>query len=108
MVVEKTADNFEIPTECPTCGQKALKRDGGPREKKVATGHVTFEGKKKEFVTVDISSGGVKAFYLGKPIPVDAVVDVDVSTTGMHGRKAVVKWSHKSAATYSHSGLQFI
>lgn len=108
LIVEKTADNFEIPTECPTCSEKIPKRDGGTREKKVVTGHVTFEGKKKEFVTVDVSSGGVKAFYLGKPLPVDVMVDVDVSSTGMNGRKAVVAWSHKSASTYSHSGLKFI
>lgn len=107
-VVEKTADNFEIPSQCPACGEKTPKRGGGPREKKVGSAHVTFEGKKKEFVTVDISPDGVKAFYLGRPLPVNAVVDVDVPTAGLKGRKAVVKWSNKSAASYSHSGLKFI
>lgn len=107
-VVEKTADNFEIPSQCPGCGEKTPKRDGGPREKKVTTAHITFEGKKKEFVTVDISRDGVKAFYLGRPLPVDAVVDVDVGATGQVIRKAIVKWSNKSAPAYSHSGLKFI
>jgi len=106
-VVEKTADNFEIPTECPSCNEKIPKRAGGLREKKITTGNLTFEGKRKEFVTVDISSGGVKAFYLGKPLPEEAVVDVDINATGLHGRKAVVAWTHKAAATYSHSGLKF-
>jgi len=107
LIVEKTADNFEIPAQCPACSEEIPKRDGGPREKKIASGHITFEGKKKEFVTIDISSGGLKAFYLGRPLPVDAVVDVDINATGLHGRKAVVAWTHKVAATYSHSGLKF-
>jgi predicted RNA-binding Zn-ribbon protein involved in translation (DUF1610 family) len=106
-IVEKAADHIEIPHHCPTCSEKIPKRDGGPRQKKGITGHVTYEGKRKEFVTVDVSKGGVKAFYIGKPFPVGATVEVDVWDTGLVGRKAVVVWSHKSAATYSHSGLKF-
>lgn len=107
-IVEKTADNFEIPLDCPHCGEKTPKRTGGPREKKVITGHVAFDGKRKEFVTVDISNGGVKAFYLGRPLPANAEVTVDVDGMSMHGRKALVAWTHKAASTYSHSGFKFI
>lgn len=107
-IVEKTADNFEIPHDCPHCGEKTHKRDGGVREKKIVTGHVTFDGRKKEFVTVDVSNGGAKVFYLGRPLPADSEVTVDLEGMNIHGRKAVVAWTHKAASTYSHSGLKFI
>ncbi|MBF0633260.1 MAG: PilZ domain-containing protein [Nitrospinae bacterium] len=107
-IVEKTADNFDIPHDCPHCGEKTPKRDGGPREKKIMTGHVKFEEKRKEFVTVDVSNGGLKVFYLGRPIPSNSEVTVDLEGMTMYGRKAMVAWSHKAASTYSHSGLKFI
>jgi hypothetical protein len=107
-IVEKTADNFDIPHDCPHCGEKTPKRDGGPREKKVMTGHLNLGGKKKEFVTVDVSDGGVKAFYLGRPLPENAEVIVDLDGMAIHGRKAVIAWTHKAASTFSHSGLKFV
>lgn len=105
---EKTAEGSDIPIHCPHCGEKTPKRDGGPREKKVLTGQMIFDGKKKEFVTIDVSAGGVKAFYLGATLPQDAIVTVDIDGVSMHGRKAVVAWSHKAASTYSHSGFKFV
>ena len=72
------------------------------------TGQMTYDGKKKEFVTVDVSAGGVKAFYLGRTLPADTIVTVDINAMSIHGRKAAVAWSHKAASTYSHSGLKFV
>ena len=107
-IKEKTADNFEIPFHCPHCGEKTPKRDGGPRSKKIMTGQITFGGKRKEFVTVDVSNGGVKAFYIGRPLAVEATVTVDIDSMSIHGRKAIVAWSHKTASSYSHSGIKYV
>lgn len=105
---EKTVEDFDIPVSCPHCGEKTPKRDGGAREKKVLTGRMAFDGKKKEFVTVDVSAGGVKAFYLGRALPKDAIVTVDIDGMSIHERKATVAWSHKAASAYSHSGFKFV
>lgn len=101
----KKIDSF---LECPHCGDKTAKRKSYKRERKVTTLFLRVGKRFTEAATVDVSEGGAQIFYLGKPIPVDTEVSIEIEALSIRKKKAVVVWSHRAAKTYSHTGIKYI
>ena len=83
-------------------------RRNHPRVKKVISLMLRVDGKVVEAVTMDVSQGGARVFYLSDIIPVNAEVVVDCGDQVNLNGKAVTVWTDKSEKTYSVSGLRFM
>lgn len=105
---ERTLNKLDSVLECPHCGEKSEKRNGHKRERKVTTLFLRTGKRFTEAATVDVSECGAQIFYLGKPIPVDTEVSVEIEALSIRKKKAVVVWSYKAAKTYSHTGIKYI
>jgi len=77
------------------------------REKKVVSVILRAGGVTLEAVTVDVSDGGAKVFYLNGVLPVDRHVLIDCVDGALQGKMALTVWSRRQEKTYSYSGLKF-
>lgn len=79
-----------------------------PRDKKVMSLTIVVNGTVMEAVTMDISKGGARIFYLNDHIPVNAHVILRCEDDAIDGGRAVAVWSKQQEKTYSISGLKFV
>ena len=105
---EAVSDN-ESGFKCPSCGNTMKARhDETTRVEKITTLFFDYNGKRKEAVLMDISNTGAKILYIGRPLPVNARIEVDIQELKMLNRLAEVVWSKKSDGPFSHAGIRFI
>jgi len=82
-------------------------RRAHPRNKKVISITLRAGGLTLEAVTMDISDGGARVFYLNGLLPVNAELVIEGGDHSLDSRKATTVWSHKQEKTYSISGIKF-
>jgi len=79
-----------------------------PRQKKVISLTIRVNGVPLEAVTMDVSDGGTRVFYLSDSIPVNARVVIECDDVPLTSSHAVAVWSKQQEKTYSISGLKFV
>jgi hypothetical protein len=81
-------------------------RRASPREKKVVSVVIRANGVAMEAVTMDVSEGGARIFYLNEVLPVNVEVVIDGGAS-LKSKSARTVWTSREEKTYSISGLKF-